>query len=204
MPLRILRVPGLISSSIVRGFLVTGMYSTFFLGTLYLEHVLHYGALQTGLAYLPWTLSVAALSLGITARLVGRFGADPRSDRGHARRSSPASACSPPSGRTRASSRPSSWPTSPSVSGSEARSCRCSRSPWPTSRPPRPVSPPGSSTFPSRSPPRSASPCSARSPPTAPTRWRRPTIRRSDQLLAGDHLAFAIGATAWPSASSSR
>ena len=67
MPLRMLRVPGLISSSIVRGFLVTGMYSTFFLGTLYLEHVLHYGALQTGLAYLPWTLTVAALSLTPTS-----------------------------------------------------------------------------------------------------------------------------------------
>jgi len=75
MPLRILRVPGLISSSAVRGFLVAGMYSTFFLGTLYLEHVLHYGALQTGLAFLPWTMTVAALSLGITARLVERFGA---------------------------------------------------------------------------------------------------------------------------------
>ncbi len=75
LPLRILRVPGLVSSSIVRGFLVTGMYSTFFLGTLYLEHVLRYGALQTGLAFLPWTLTVAALSLGITARLVERFGA---------------------------------------------------------------------------------------------------------------------------------
>ena len=43
MPLRILRLRGLIGSSAVRGFLVTGMYSTFFLGTLYLEHVLHYG-----------------------------------------------------------------------------------------------------------------------------------------------------------------
>jgi EmrB/QacA subfamily drug resistance transporter len=74
MPLRILRSRGLVSSSIVRGFLVTGMYSTFFLGTLYLEHVRHYGALQTGLAFLPWTLTVGALSLGITARLVDRFG----------------------------------------------------------------------------------------------------------------------------------
>ncbi len=77
LPLRILRVRGLVSSSVVRGFLVTGMYSTFFLGTLYLEHVLHYGALQTGLAFLPWTLTVAALSLGVTARLVERFGAMP-------------------------------------------------------------------------------------------------------------------------------
>ncbi|WP_051324766.1 MFS transporter [Candidatus Solirubrobacter pratensis] len=75
MPLRILRLRGLVSSSVVRGFLVTGMYSTFFLGTLYLEHVRHYGALQTGLAFLPWTLTVGALSLGITARLVNRFGA---------------------------------------------------------------------------------------------------------------------------------
>ena len=74
MPLRILRLRGLVGSSAVRGFLVTGMYSTFFLGTLYLEHVLHFSALQTGLAFLPWTLTVGALSLGITARLVARFG----------------------------------------------------------------------------------------------------------------------------------
>src|ERR1019366_193245 len=70
MPLRILRVRGLISSSIVRGFLFTGMYACFFLGTLYLEHVLGYGALQTGLAFLPMTLVVAALPPGVTARLV--------------------------------------------------------------------------------------------------------------------------------------
>src|SRR5205814_6408806 len=74
MPLRILRLRGLISASVIRGFLVTGMYSTFFLGTLYLEHVRHYGALQTGAAFLPWTLTVAVLSQGITARLVARFG----------------------------------------------------------------------------------------------------------------------------------
>jgi EmrB/QacA subfamily drug resistance transporter len=74
MPLRILRLRGLINASLVRGFLVTGMYSTFFLGTLYLEHVRHYSALQTGAAFLPWTLTVALLSQGITARLVTRFG----------------------------------------------------------------------------------------------------------------------------------
>src|SRR3978361_187973 len=74
MPLRILRLRGLIGSSAVRGFLVTGMYSTFFLGTLYLEHVRHYSALQTGLAFLPWTVTVGVLSMGVTARLVHRFG----------------------------------------------------------------------------------------------------------------------------------
>jgi len=74
MPLRILALRALVAASVVRGFLVTGMYSTFFLGTLYLEHVLHYGALQTGVAFLPWTVTVAILSLGVTARLVARFG----------------------------------------------------------------------------------------------------------------------------------
>jgi EmrB/QacA subfamily drug resistance transporter len=75
MPLRILRLRGLINASLVRGLLVTAMYSTFFLGTLYLEHVRHYSALQTGAAFLPWTLTVAVLSQGVTARLVARFGA---------------------------------------------------------------------------------------------------------------------------------
>ncbi len=74
MPLRILRLRGLAASSVVRGLLVTGMYSTFFLGTLYLEHVRHYTALQTGAAFLPWTVTVGILSTGLTARLVERFG----------------------------------------------------------------------------------------------------------------------------------
>jgi EmrB/QacA subfamily drug resistance transporter len=77
MPLRILRLRGLINASLIRSFLVTGMYSTFFLGTLYLEHVRHYSALQTGAAFLPWTITVAVLSQGITARLVARFGSLP-------------------------------------------------------------------------------------------------------------------------------
>jgi EmrB/QacA subfamily drug resistance transporter len=74
-PLRILRVPGLAASSVVRGFLVTGMFSTFLLGVLYLQHVRGYGALETGLAFLPLTLMLGLLSLGITARLMERFGA---------------------------------------------------------------------------------------------------------------------------------
>ena len=77
MPLRILRLRGLINASLVRSFLVTGMYSTFFLGSLYLEHVRHYSALQTGAAFLPWTLTVAVLSRGVTARLVDRLGPFP-------------------------------------------------------------------------------------------------------------------------------
>jgi EmrB/QacA subfamily drug resistance transporter len=74
MPRRIFAVRGLIAANLIRGLLVAGMYSTFFLGTLYLEHVRHYSAVQTGAAFLPWTITVAILSQGITARLVGLFG----------------------------------------------------------------------------------------------------------------------------------
>ncbi len=77
LPLRILRLRGLINASLVRAFLVTGMYSTFFLATLYLEHVRHYSEIQTGAAFLPWTITVAILSQGITARLVKQFGSLP-------------------------------------------------------------------------------------------------------------------------------
>jgi len=75
MPLRILRTPGLASTSVVRGLLASGLFSTFFLGALYLERVQGYSALRTGMAFMPLTLVVAVLSTGVTARLMGRFGA---------------------------------------------------------------------------------------------------------------------------------
>jgi EmrB/QacA subfamily drug resistance transporter len=74
MPLRILRLRMLMGSSLVRGLLVTGMFSAFFLGSLYLERVLGYNAIDTGLAFLPLTISIAALSMGLSARAVARFG----------------------------------------------------------------------------------------------------------------------------------
>jgi EmrB/QacA subfamily drug resistance transporter len=75
MPLRILRLRMLMGSSLVRGLLITGMFSAFFLGSLYLERVLGYNAIDTGLAFLPLTISIGLLSTGISARAVERFGA---------------------------------------------------------------------------------------------------------------------------------
>ena len=75
MPLRILRLRMLMGSSLVRGLLVTGMFSAFFLGSLYLEHVLGYDAIQTGLAFLPLTAAIAVMSMGLSARAVARYGA---------------------------------------------------------------------------------------------------------------------------------
>ncbi len=75
MPLRILRLRMLMGSSLVRGLLITGMFSAFFLGSLYLERVLGYNAIETGLAFLPLTVAIATMSMGLSARAVERFGA---------------------------------------------------------------------------------------------------------------------------------
>ena len=74
MPLRILRLRMLMGSSLVRGLLITGMFSAFFLGALYLERVLGYDAIDTGLAFMPLTISIAALSMGLAVKAVNRFG----------------------------------------------------------------------------------------------------------------------------------
>jgi EmrB/QacA subfamily drug resistance transporter len=74
MPLRILRIRTLTRSSIIRGMLATGMFTTFFLGALYLEGVLGFTPVQTGVAFLPMSISMGILSAGVTARLVTRFG----------------------------------------------------------------------------------------------------------------------------------
>src|SRR5262249_48839862 len=52
LPLRILRIRGLTSSSLVRGLAAMGMFACFFLGSLYLNRVLGFGPVQTGLAFL--------------------------------------------------------------------------------------------------------------------------------------------------------
>jgi MFS family permease len=50
------------------------MYSTFFIGVLYFQHVLGYDPIVTGLAFLPQTLMVAVMSAGLTARIMSRLG----------------------------------------------------------------------------------------------------------------------------------
>jgi MFS family permease len=50
------------------------MFAWFFLSALYMQLVLGYTPLQVGLAFLPANLIMAAFSLGLSARLVMRFG----------------------------------------------------------------------------------------------------------------------------------
>src|ERR671911_1128891 len=75
MPLRIFRSRNVAGSNIVQVLSVAGMFGMFFLGALYLQRILGYDALQTGLAFLPVTILMGTLSVRYTDRLVMRFGA---------------------------------------------------------------------------------------------------------------------------------
>ncbi len=77
MPLRIFRLPGLAASCGVRGLLMSGMYASFFIGVLYMQHVLRFGVLETGIAFLPQTIAMGVLSAGPCARIVSRYGTGP-------------------------------------------------------------------------------------------------------------------------------
>jgi EmrB/QacA subfamily drug resistance transporter len=75
IPLRILRSRNVSGANVVQVLMVAGMYGMFFLGALYMQRVLGYGALEVGLAFLPVALLIGTLSLGFSANLNMRFGA---------------------------------------------------------------------------------------------------------------------------------
>jgi EmrB/QacA subfamily drug resistance transporter len=73
LPLRIFRLRTLTASN-VSGLLMGGaIFSQFFLLTLYMQEVLHYSAIKTGVAYIGLTLSIIAFSAASQA-LVTRIG----------------------------------------------------------------------------------------------------------------------------------
>jgi EmrB/QacA subfamily drug resistance transporter len=74
MPLRLFRSRNVVGANIVMAFMVAGMFSMFFLGALYLQQVLDYAPLEVGLAFLPSTLVMGAMSLGYAQKLNMRFG----------------------------------------------------------------------------------------------------------------------------------
>jgi EmrB/QacA subfamily drug resistance transporter len=75
MPLRILRSPTVAGANIVQTVGAGGMFGSFFLGSLYLEHVQGYSPIEIGLAFLPVTVLMGLLSVRYSERLVTRFGA---------------------------------------------------------------------------------------------------------------------------------
>ena len=75
VPLRIFRSRVLTGANLAQFLSAAGMFGMFFVGVLYLQHVLGYDALRIGLAFLPVTVFMGGLSLGYSERLISRFGA---------------------------------------------------------------------------------------------------------------------------------
>jgi EmrB/QacA subfamily drug resistance transporter len=75
MPLSIFRSRNVAGANLVQMLFVGGMFGMFFLGSLYMQRLLGYSPLRIGLAFLPVALLIGALSVGVAARLIIRFGA---------------------------------------------------------------------------------------------------------------------------------
>ncbi len=75
IPLRIFRSANVTGANLIQALSISGMFGVFFLGTLYLQRVLGYGALEIGLAFLPATITMGTLSVRYSERLIMRFGA---------------------------------------------------------------------------------------------------------------------------------
>src|SRR3990172_4895256 len=77
MPLSLFRLRNVSTANAVGVLWAAAMFAWFFLSALYLQLVLGYSPLQVGLAFLPANLIMAAFSIGLSAKLVLRFGIRP-------------------------------------------------------------------------------------------------------------------------------
>jgi EmrB/QacA subfamily drug resistance transporter len=74
VPLGLFRLRNVATSNVVGVLWAAAMFAWFFLSALYLQLVLGYTPLEVGLAFLPANLIMAVFSLGLSAKLVMRFG----------------------------------------------------------------------------------------------------------------------------------
>ena len=74
MPLSLFKLRNVATSNVVGMLWAAAMFAWFFISALYMQLVLHYSPMQVGLAFLPANLIMAAFSLGLSARIVMRFG----------------------------------------------------------------------------------------------------------------------------------
>jgi EmrB/QacA subfamily drug resistance transporter len=75
VPLKIFRSRNITGATLVRMLFPIGLFGQFFLGALYLQHVLGYGPLDTGLGFLPMSAMVTVFSLWVSPRVMTRVGA---------------------------------------------------------------------------------------------------------------------------------
>ena len=73
VPLRIFRINSVRSGDIVAAFAGAGIFPFFYFVTLYMQQVLGYSALRTGIAFLPFSITLITSSI-IVSRLLTRIG----------------------------------------------------------------------------------------------------------------------------------
>ena len=74
VPLALFRRRNLATANVMGVLWAAAMFAWFFLSALYLQVVLRYDPLQVGLAFLPGNVIMAIFSVGISAKLVMRYG----------------------------------------------------------------------------------------------------------------------------------
>jgi EmrB/QacA subfamily drug resistance transporter len=74
MPLGLFRLRNVATANMIGILWAAAMFAWFFMSALYLQLVLGYSSLEVGLAFLPTTLIMGAFSIGLSAKLVMRFG----------------------------------------------------------------------------------------------------------------------------------
>jgi EmrB/QacA subfamily drug resistance transporter len=74
VPLSLFRLKTLAASNVIGVLWSASMFASFFLSALYLQLVLGYSPLEVGLGYLPQTLIMGVFSLGLSAKIVMRYG----------------------------------------------------------------------------------------------------------------------------------
>lgn len=74
IPLSLFSIRNLAVSNCIGVLWAAAMFAWFFLSSLYLQLILHYNPLQVGLSFLPANAIMAVFSLGLSAKLVMRFG----------------------------------------------------------------------------------------------------------------------------------
>ena len=74
MPLGLFRLRSVSVANVVGVLWAAAMFAWFFISALYMQLVLNYTPMQIGLAFLPANVIMAVFSLGLSARIVMRFG----------------------------------------------------------------------------------------------------------------------------------
>ncbi|ARF58241.1 MFS transporter [Streptomyces gilvosporeus] len=74
LPLRLFRSRNVSGAMGIQALMVAGMFSFQFLCVLYLQKVLGFDEIHTGLGIFPVSVAIGALSLGLSPKLIARFG----------------------------------------------------------------------------------------------------------------------------------